>query len=58
MKGKFMQFFGHKEWFLGDAPFYLKFWVEMTDPDSKTAIFTRYSLVAAQPLEIAKKVQL
>ena len=34
-----------------------------TDPPTfktlqKTAIFTRYSLVAAQPLELAKKVQL
>ena len=42
----------------GDAPFYLKFWVELTHPASKTAIFTRYSLVAAQPLEIAKNVPL
>ena len=38
-----------------DAPFYLKFWVELTHPASKTAIFTRYWLVAAQPLELAKK---
>jgi len=58
MKGKFMQFFGHKEWLVGDASFYLKFWVEVTDPDSKMAIFTRYSLVEAQPLEIEKKIQL
>ena len=42
----------------GDAPLYLKFWVKLTHPASKTAILTRYSLVAAQPLELAKKVQL
>jgi len=42
----------------GVAPFYLKFWVKLTHPASKTAIFTQYSLVAAQPLELAKKVQL
>jgi len=58
MKGKFMQFFGQKEWLVGDAPLYLKFWVKVTNADSKTAIFTRYSLVAAQPLEIAKNVEL
>ena len=58
MKGKFMYFFGHVEWLVGDAPFYLKFWVELTHPASKTAIFTRYLLAAAQPLELAKKVQL
>ena len=54
MQGKFMQFFGNKEWLVGDAPFYLKFWVEVTDPGSKTAIFTRYLLVAPQPLELEK----
>ena len=27
------------EWLVGDAPFYLKFWVEGADPASKTAIF-------------------
>ena len=50
-----MQFFGHVEWLVGDAPFYLKFWVKLTHPASKTVIFTRYSLVA---LDLAKKVQL
>ena len=58
MKGKFMYFIGHREWLVGDAPFYLKFWVELPHPGSKTASFTQYSLVAAQPLELAKKVQL
>ena len=58
MKGKFMHFFGHIEWLVGDAPFYLKFWFEGAHPASTTAIFTGYLLVAAQPLELAKKVQL
>ena len=58
MKGKFMYFFGHKEWLVGDAPLYLKFWVKLTHTASKTAIFTPYLLIAAQPLELAKKVQL
>ena len=53
-----MYFFGHKEWLVGDAPFYLKFWAKLTHPASKSAIFTRYSLVAAQLLELAKEVQL
>jgi len=52
MKGKFI------EWLMGDAPFYLKFWVELPHPGSKMAIFTRYSLVAAQLLELAKNVKL
>ena len=52
MKGKFMYFFGHIEWLVGDAPFYLKFWVDGAHPASKTAIFTRYLLVAAQPKKI------
>ena len=56
MKGKFMSFFEHKEWMVEDASFYLKFWVKLTHPASKTAIFTRYSLVAAQPLELAKNI--
>jgi len=51
MKGKFTELFGHIERLVGDAPFYLKFWVKLTHPASKTAIFTRYLLVA-------KKVQL
>ena len=55
MKGKFMHCFGHIEWLVAYAPFYLKFWVEWAHPASKTAIFTRYLLVAAQPLELAKK---
>ena len=42
----------------GVRPFYLTFWVELTHRAAKTAIFTRYLLVAAQPLELAKKVQL
>ena len=37
MKGKFMCLYGHKEWLVGDAPFYLKFWVKVTDPDSISA---------------------
>ena len=41
-----------------DALFYLKFWVKVTHPASKTAIFTRYSHLVAQPLDLAKKVQL
>ena len=49
--------FGHKEWLVGH-PFYLTFRVKLTHPASKTMIFTRYSLVAAQPLDLAKKVQL
>ena len=28
MKGKFINFFGHKEWLIGDVPFYLKFLVK------------------------------
>ena len=47
-----------KKWLVGDVPFCVKFWVEVTHPGSKTAIFTRYLLVAAQPLELAKKVKL
>jgi len=58
MKGKFMYFFGHKQSLVEDAPLYLKFWVKLTHPASKTAIFTRNSLVAAQPLDLAKKVHL
>jgi len=61
MKGKFIYFFGHKEWLVGDALFYLKFWVKLTTQlqnASKTAIFNRYSLVVAQPLHLVKKVQL
>ena len=50
--------FQHKEWLMGDVPFYLKFW-RQTDPvAAKTAIFNRYSFVAPQPLDLAKKVQL
>jgi len=58
MKGIFMYFLGHKEWLVGDAPLYVKSWVKVTHPASKTAIFIRYSLVAAQALDLAKKVQL
>ena len=35
MKGKFVYFFEHKEWFVGDTTFYLKFWVKLTHPASK-----------------------
>jgi len=40
MKGKFIYFFGHKEWLMGvgDAyvrPLYLKFWVKLIHPASK-----------------------
>ena len=55
MKEKFIYFFGHKEWMVGDAPFYLKFWVKLTHPASKTVLFNRYSLVAAQPLGLSEK---
>jgi len=51
--------FCHKEWFVGDVPFYLKFWAKLTPPPlQKTDISNRYSLVAPQPLHLAKKVQL
>ena len=56
MKGKFIYFFGHKEWLVGDAPFYLKFWVKLTQSASKTAIFNRYSLVQLQALHLVKQV--
>jgi len=56
MKVNFMQFFGQKEWLVGDAPCYMKFWVRLTHPASKMTIFTRYLLIAAQPLDLAKKV--
>jgi len=40
---------------VGDVPFYMKFW-EQSDPvAAKMAIFNRYSLVAPQPLDLAKK---
>ena len=32
---KFIYFFEHKEWLVGDAPLYLKFWVKLTYPASK-----------------------
>jgi len=35
MKGKFMYFFGHKEWLVGDASYYLKIWVKLSHPASK-----------------------
>ena len=34
---------------------YLTFWVKLAHPASKTAISNRYSLVAPQPLQLAKK---
>jgi len=40
---------------VGDTPFSLKFWVQLTHPASETMIFTRHSLVATQPLDLAKK---
>ena len=57
-KGKFIHFFGHKEWLVGDTAFYLKFWVKLTHSAAKrfkTVICNRYSLVAAPPLHLAKK---
>ena len=39
----------------GGVSVYLKFWIKLTDPASKTAIFNRYSLVPPQPLHLAKK---
>ena len=50
--------FRTQEWLVGDVPFYLKFCVKLTHPASKTAIFNRYSLVAAQTLDLAKKSKL
>ena len=47
-----------QEWLVGDAPFYLKFWIKLTHPASKTAIFHRYSLVPPQALHLVKKVKL
>jgi len=41
--------FRHEEWLVGDLPFYLKFWVKLTHPPSKTPTSNRYSLVAPQP---------
>jgi len=51
--------FGHEEWLVGDVPFYLKFWGSDPTP-STTATPNRYfySLVAPQPLDLVKKVQL
>jgi len=42
MKGKFISFFGHKEWLVEDTSFYLKFWVKLTHPASEMAIFNQY----------------
>jgi len=45
----------------GGRPLYLKFWVRLAHPASKRlkmVIFNRYSLVAAQTLHLAEKVQL
>ena len=39
----------------GYASFYLKFWLRLTHPASKTAIVNRYSLVPPQTLRLAKK---
>jgi len=47
--------FRHEEWLVGDVPLYLKFWAKLTPPLQKTAISNRYSLVAPQPLDLAKK---
>ena len=35
-----------QKWLVGDVLFCVKFWVKMTHPASKTAIFTQYSPVA------------
>jgi len=35
MKGKFIYFFEHKQWLVGDALLYLKFWVKLTHAASK-----------------------
>jgi len=49
--------FRHEEWLIGDVPYYEI--LGKTDPAaSKTAISNLYSLVAPQPLHLAKKVQL
>ena len=53
MKGKILVVFRTQRMVGGDTPFYLKFWVKLTHPASKTVIFTRYSLVA---LDLAKKL--
>ena len=47
--------FWHKEWLVGDVPFYLKFWAKLTPPPlQKTDISNRYSVVTPQPLHLAK----
>ena len=43
MKGEFI-FFGHKEWLVGDARLYLKFWVKLTHPASKRIEKRRFSI--------------
>jgi len=61
MKGKFIYFFGHNQWLVGDAPSTWHFGSNLPTQlqnASKTVIFNRYSLVAAQPLHLAKNVQL
>ena len=42
----------------GGRPLYLKYWGQTDPVASKMTIFNRYALVAAQPLDLAKKVQL
>jgi len=43
----------------GGRPLLLEIFLGKTDPiDAKTVTINRYYLVAAQPLELAKKVQL
>ena len=47
--------FWQAEWLVGDVPFYLKFWRQTEPVASKTTIFNRYSLVAAQTVGASEK---
>ena len=42
----------------GDDPFPLKFWLQVTYPLQKAASFDTFCLVAPEPQEIEKEVQL
>ena len=55
-KRKINLLFRQKEWLVGDVPFYRNFgsnWPTQHQNASKTVIFNRYSLIAAQSLHLA-----
>ena len=49
--------FWHQQWLVGDAPFRLKFALEVAHPFKK-ADFDRFLLITSQPQETAKTVRL